>query len=293
MTSTEGRLLGASDVRRLAAELDLVPTKKLGQNFVIDPGTVRRIVRTSGVTADSSVIEVGPGLGSLTLALLETGCRVTAIEIDPRLGARLAATIREFMPAAARRISVLIKDAMALTPDDLPDCGQRRDLTLVANLPYNIATPLVLTLLQRFDSIHGFTVMVQKEVADRMVASPGGKAYGAPSAKLAWYGHAERTGIVGRNVFWPMPNVDSALVSFTRERRARDDDMRRRVFEIIDAAFGQRRKTLRHALRGLVSEEGFLQAGIDSGRRGETLGIEEFSALAREAEGDADACDVR
>ena len=209
-----GRLLGAADIRRIAEEEGISPTKKFGQNFVIDPGTVRRIVREAGVGADDTVLEVGPGLGSLTLAILETGATLTAVEIDPPLARRLPKTVAEFMPQASDRLTVITSDALALTPDMLPRLDGR--FTLVANLPYNVATPIVLTLLERFDGLDSFLVMVQKEVADRLAAGPGSKIYGTPSVKLAWYGTAERAGVIGRNVFWPAPNVDSALVRFSR-----------------------------------------------------------------------------
>ena len=209
-----GRLLGAADIRRIAEEEGISPTKKFGQNFVIDPGTVRRIVREAGVGADDTVLEVGPGLGSLALAILETGATLTAVEIDPPLARRLPTTVAEFMPQAADRLTVITSDALALTPDMLPRMDGR--FTLVANLPYNVATPIVLTLLERFDGLDSFLVMVQKEVADRLAAGPGSKIYGTPSVKLAWYGTAERAGVIGRNVFWPAPNVDSALVRFSR-----------------------------------------------------------------------------
>ncbi|WP_300765784.1 16S rRNA (adenine(1518)-N(6)/adenine(1519)-N(6))-dimethyltransferase RsmA [uncultured Bifidobacterium sp.] len=299
MTMTTGRLLGASDVRRIASAIGVSPTKKLGQNFVIDPGTVRKIVRISDVSSQSFVIEVGPGLGSLTLALLETGCHVAAVEIDPRLGAQLPLTVKEFMPSATERLEVIIKDALTLTTRDLPGSTPIDDVDLVANLPYNVATPLVLTMLEQFPGLRRFTVMVQKEMADRMVAVPGSKVYGAPSAKLAWFGHAERAGIIGRNVFWPAPNVDSALVSFSRHADGSrgsfrtDEALRPDVFAVIDAAFGQRRKTLGHALRGIVDADGFRKSGIDPCRRGETLTIEEFVALAHQMEGGPHAPTVR
>ncbi|MDF7666021.1 rRNA adenine dimethyltransferase family protein [Bifidobacterium sp. ESL0745] len=406
--SHNGHLLGAGDIRRIAAEAGISPTKKFGQNFVIDPGTVRRIVREAGVTAQTRVLEVGPGLGSLTLALLETGAAVTAVEIDPALAKRLPETIAEFMPEASDRLTVINADAMSLSPGTLPkfapdyvpknhnnndlptviatnsstenvnnnasesadaqantntnanathndqsasttteqagsasttndestsdhahSADNNNPFTLVSNLPYNVATPILLTLLERFENLDHFLVMVQKEVADRLAAKPGSKTYGTPSVKLAWYGQAERVGLVGRNVFWPAPNVDSALVSFTRY--ADNDDNaatphnveensgsrksdepgnenpqsksilsqpvsskpispipakanREKVFQLIDAAFGQRRKTLHAALKKLVPAETFEAAGIDPTRRGETLTIEEFAALAEAVE---------
>ncbi|WP_169276108.1 16S rRNA (adenine(1518)-N(6)/adenine(1519)-N(6))-dimethyltransferase RsmA [Bifidobacterium moraviense] len=296
--ATAGRLLGAADIRRIAAAAGVSPTKKFGQNFVIDPGTVRRIVREAGIGADSRVLEVGPGLGSLTLAILETGASMTAVEIDPPLAERLPDTIAEFMPEAAtpERFGVVLHDALTVTPADLPRFADGRPFRLVANLPYNVATPIVLTLLERFANLDGFLVMVQKEVADRLSATPGSKIYGAPSVKLAWYGDAERAGVIGRNVFWPAPNVDSALVRFTRRDRF-DPALREETFRLIDAAFGQRRKTLHAALKKLATPEAFAAAGIDPTRRGETLVIDDFVALARatrfsrdaDADGSADA----
>lgn len=281
-----GHLLGAADIRRIADQAGIHPTKRLGQNFVIDPGTVRRIVRLAKVGAGDSVLEVGPGLGSLTLGLLEAGGRVTAVEIDPGLAGRLPETVADFMPGAQGRLTVINKDALTLTPGDDSGLAAADGLTLVANLPYNVATPIILTLLERFPNLEGFLVMVQKEVADRLVASPGSKVYGAPSLKLAWYGKAGQAGRIGRNIFWPAPNVDSALVSFTRaSTQAKDPEAgesdRKETFALVDAAFGQRRKTLHAALKGLVPMEAFNQAGIDPTRRGETMRVEEFTALAR------------
>lgn len=287
---TQGHLLGAADIRRIAADAGISPTKKFGQNFVIDPGTVRRIVREAGVTADDHVLEVGPGLGSLTLAILETGATMTAVEIDPPVAERLPKTIAEFMPDAVDRFRVVNRDALTVNPENLPDFKDDDSFTLVANLPYNVATPILLTLLERFDNLGTFLVMVQKEVADRLSEKPGSKIYGTPSVKLAWYGTAERVGVIGRNVFWPAPNVDSALVLFKRypggHTPAADNAggsvvNRETVFRLIDAAFGQRRKTLHAALKKIVPSEAFEKAGIDPTRRGETLTIDEFVALAR------------
>ncbi|MBT1174378.1 16S rRNA (adenine(1518)-N(6)/adenine(1519)-N(6))-dimethyltransferase RsmA [Bifidobacterium sp. LC6] len=288
-TPSTGHLLGAADIRRIAADAGVSPTKKFGQNFVIDPGTVRRIVREAGVTGTDHVMEVGPGLGSLTLAILETGASMTAVEIDPPLAERLPSTVAEFMPEAADRLRVVNRDALTVTPQNVPDFNDDASFTLVANLPYNVATPILLTLLERFDNLGSFLVMVQKEVADRLAAKPGSKIYGTPSVKLAWYGTAERVGTIGRNVFWPAPNVDSALVKFTRytandpanpAAAAEHTPDREQVFKLIDAAFGQRRKTLHAALKHLVPAEAFETAGIDPTRRGETLTIGEFAALA-------------
>ena len=282
--SESDRLLGAADIRRIADQAGIHPTKRLGQNFVIDPGTVRRIVRLAGVKPGQSVLEVGPGLGSLTLGLLEAGCLVTADEIDSGLARRLPQTVSERMPEALDRLTVINRDALTLTPQLADDAGRTADLTLVANLPYNVATPIILTLLARFANLSRFLVMVQKEVADRLTAGPGSKVYGTPSLKLAWYGRATQAGRIGRHVFWPAPNVDSALVSFVRDEEGHigeDERTRIRVFALIDAAFGQRRKTLHAALKGLVSPEAFKAAGIDPSRRGETMTIAEFAALER------------
>ncbi|WP_445340708.1 16S rRNA (adenine(1518)-N(6)/adenine(1519)-N(6))-dimethyltransferase RsmA [Bifidobacterium sp. ESL0820] len=282
--SESDRLLGAADIRRIADQAGIHPTKRLGQNFVIDPGTVRRIVRLAEVKPGQSVLEVGPGLGSLTLGLLEAGCLVTADEIDSGLARRLPQTVSERMPEALDRLTVINRDALTLTPQLADDAGRTADLTLVANLPYNVATPIILTLLARFANLSRFLVMVQKEVADRLTAGPGSKVYGAPSLKLAWYGRATQAGKIGRHVFWPAPNVDSALVSFVRDEEGHigeDERTRIRVFALIDAAFGQRRKTLHAALKGLVPPEAFKAADIDPSRRGETMTIAEFAALER------------
>ncbi|MCI1218604.1 16S rRNA (adenine(1518)-N(6)/adenine(1519)-N(6))-dimethyltransferase RsmA [Bifidobacterium crudilactis] len=282
---THSNLLGAADIRRIAAEAGISPTKKLGQNFVIDPGTVRKIVRESGIGSDDLVLEVGPGLGSLTLGILEVGAHLTAVEIDPPLAARLPSTVSEYNRDGANRLNIVNQDALLLQDTNLPAEYGTTDFTLVANLPYNVATPILLTLLERFPHLTRFLVMVQKEVADRLVASPGTKIYGTPSAKLAWYGTAKRAGTIGRNVFWPAPNVDSALVLFTRDKaEARDINSRASVFDLIDAAFQQRRKTLHAALRQRVGDQAYALSGIDPTRRGETLGIDEFMRLNAAAE---------
>lgn len=299
-----GNLLGAADIRRIAAEEGITPTKKFGQNFVIDPGTVRKIVREAGVDAGDQVMEVGPGLGSLTLAILETGADLTAVEIDPPLAQRLPQTIAEFMPNATNRFRVVNMDALKVTPSQLPQLADAATFTLVANLPYNVATPILLTLLERFGNLDSFLVMVQKEVAERLSAQPGSKVYGTPSVKLAWYGTAERVGTIGRNVFWPAPNVDSALVKFTRYQaddpaapgasNSTDDGTQRElVFRLVDAAFGQRRKTLHAALKTIAPSEAFSIAGIDPTRRGETLTIAEFTALAKAIESCGDGDDAQ
>lgn len=278
----EGQLLGAADIRRIAAEEGITPTKKFGQNFVIDPGTVRKIVAAAGVKSGDIVMEVGPGLGSLTLAILQTGAQLTAVEIDPPLARRLPHTVEEFMPKAMQKFNVILKDALTVNADDVPQIAQAKKFTLVANLPYNVATPIILTLLEKFSNLQNFLVMAQKEVADRLCAQPGNKVYGTPSVKLAWYGKAQRAGLIGRNVFWPSPNVDSALVSFTRDCTSKGDNNEREgVFAFIDAAFQQRRKTLHAALKNQVPEEAYKNSGIDPTRRGETLTCDEFIALYR------------
>jgi 16S rRNA (adenine1518-N6/adenine1519-N6)-dimethyltransferase len=276
--STTG-LLGPADVRQLAALLELRPTKRLGQNFVIDPNTVRRIVRTSGVDAGDVVVEVGPGLGSLTLGLLPEVASVVAVEVDLRLAELLPHTVAARLPEFAQRLTVVVADALEVR--DLPG---PMPTALVANLPYNISVPVLLTMLERFPSIQRGLVMVQAEVADRIVAAPGSRTYGVPSAKVAWYAGAVRAGAVGRHVFWPEPNVDSGLVAFTRRAEPTGVD-RRAVFAVIDAAFAQRRKTLRAALAGWAGSANAAEAicrtaGVDPGARGETLGIADFANLA-------------
>lgn len=286
MTDLErAALLGPADVRALAAELDVRPTKKLGQNFVHDANTVRRIVDLAGVHPDDVVLEVGPGLGSLTLGLLDTGARVVAVEIDPVLAARLPATAAARAPEGAQRLTVLTADAMRVRPADLAAVGAPD--TLVANLPYNVAVPVVLHLLAEFPSLRRALVMVQLEVAERMAATPGGRIYGVPSVKLAWYGRARKVAAVPRAVFWPVPNVDSALVSFERAEPPAEAD-RREVFAVVDAAFAQRRKTLRAALAGWAGSaeragELLRAAGVDPSTRGEQLDVAAFARIAAAA----------
>ncbi|MHC1562379.1 16S rRNA (adenine(1518)-N(6)/adenine(1519)-N(6))-dimethyltransferase RsmA [Actinomycetospora sp. C-140] len=290
MTSP-ARLFGAGDVRALAAELDLRPTKRLGQNFVHDANTVRRIVRRAEVGPDDVVLEVGPGLGSLTLPLLEAAATVVAVEIDPVLAGRLPATAAERAPDADLR--VVTADALRLEPGDLP-CAPD---VLVANLPYNVAVPVVLHLLAVLPSLRRGLVMVQAEVAERLAARPGERAYGAPSAKLAWYADARRAGPVPRAVFWPVPGVDSGLVAFTRHAGQPADVERAAVFAVVDAAFAQRRKSLRAALAGWAgsapaAEAVLRAAGIDPGARGESLDVAAFTAIARAAASGATAGDA-
>jgi 16S rRNA (adenine1518-N6/adenine1519-N6)-dimethyltransferase len=272
-------LLGPAEIRGLAAELDVRPTKKLGQNFVHDPNTVRRIVELAGVTPDDVVLEVGPGLGSLTLGLLATGARVVAVEIDPKLAERLPKTVAERGPEAADRLTVIGADALRVTREQLPE-----PTALVANLPYNVAVPVVLHLLAELPSLQTGLVMVQTEVADRMAAGPGSRIYGVPSVKLAWYGTARKVAAVPRSVFWPVPTVDSALVAFERAAAPASGD-RDRLFGIIDAAFSQRRKTLRAALAGWAGSaeragELLAAAGIDPRTRGEQLDVHDFVKIA-------------
>jgi 16S rRNA (adenine1518-N6/adenine1519-N6)-dimethyltransferase len=273
------RLLGPAEIRILANKLDLRPTKKLGQNFVIDAGTVRRIVRVADLSQDDVVIEVGPGLGSLTLALLPSAAHVVAVEIDPVLAAQLPITVAE--RDLSDRLTVVNADAMKITPDDLGHAPT----ALVANLPYNVAVPVVLHLLQALPSLRKGLVMVQAEVADRLAAGPGSKVYGIPSVKAAWYADVRRAGTIGRTVFWPAPNVDSGLVSLTRRDPPKTTATREEVFAVVDAAFAQRRKTLRAALASWAgtaaqAETALRAAGVDPSTRGEQLTVETFARIA-------------
>lgn len=275
-----GGWLGAVEIRRLAAELDLRPTKALGQNFVHDANTVRRIVAAADIGAADHVLEVGSGLGSLTLGLLAAARRVTAVEIDPRLAARLPATVAEHQ-GRADHLTVLTADALTLDPTGF---AADPPVALVANLPYNVAVPVLLNLLAAFPSLRRVLVMVQSEVADRLAAAPGSRTYGAPSVKAAWYGRTRRAGSISRSVFWPVPGVDSALVALDRYPVERPGN-RAAVFAVVDAAFGQRRKTLRAALSGWAgsaarAEQILRAAGIDPAVRGEMLDVAAFSAIA-------------
>jgi len=326
------RLLGAADVRRIAARLGIRPAKRLGQNFVIDQGTIRRIVALADLRPADIVLEVGPGLGSLTLGLIEAAGRVVAVEIDPVLAAELPATVAARAGSLAARLDVVGRDALDLAgPGDLPGDPPS---ALVANLPYNVAVPVLLHLLDVLPSVAKALVMVQAEVADRMCAPPGSRTYGVPSVKLAWYGSARRAGPVSRSVFWPAPNVDSALVAFTRWPGGHEPGQalgrapgqepgrapgrepgqppgreparapgrapgqepgqppglgRAEVFAVIDAAFAQRRKTLRSALAGWAgsaraAERLLRAAGVDPALRGEAIGIEQYCRIAEAAE---------
>jgi 16S rRNA (adenine1518-N6/adenine1519-N6)-dimethyltransferase len=274
-------LLGPAAIRELARELDLRPTKTLGQNFLHDANTIRRIVRTAEVRPDDVVLEVGPGLGSLTLGLLPVAARVTAVEIDPRLAARLPLTVAERAPELAGRLAVVEADALRVT--ELPGPPPT---ALVANLPYNVAVPVLLHLLELLPSLDRALVLVQAEVADRLAAAPGSPAYGVPSVKAAWYGEVRRAGAVGRRVFWPEPNVDSGLVALVRRPPPPGD--RAATFAVVDAAFATRRKSLRAALARwagspAAAEYRLRAAGIDPALRGEQLAVADFARLAATA----------
>jgi 16S rRNA (adenine1518-N6/adenine1519-N6)-dimethyltransferase len=281
----EVTLLGPADIRSLAARLDVTPTKKLGQNFVIDANTVRKIVTTAKVESGETVLEVGPGLGSLTLGLAEAGASIVAIELDHRLAAELPNTFASFAPGAP--LTVIQGDAMVVT--DIPG----EPVRLVANLPYNVSVPVLLHLLEHVDSLRSGVVMVQAEVGHRLAATPGSKVYGSPSVKAAWYGQWKTVGTVSRQVFWPVPNVDSVLIGFERwpaergraARTPENEALRKRVFEIVDNAFGQRRKMLRQALSTVfeTSERAsavLTAAGVDPTLRGEQLTIDDYIRIA-------------
>ncbi|MGI5188157.1 16S rRNA (adenine(1518)-N(6)/adenine(1519)-N(6))-dimethyltransferase RsmA [Promicromonospora sp. CA-289599] len=280
MNETSNALLGPAEIRDLAGRLGVRPTKTLGQNFLHDGGTVRKIVRIAGLKPGERVVEVGPGLGSLTLGLVEAGASLVAIEIDRLLAGQIAETVRARFPDAD--FEVVLSDALDVTT--LPGAPPT---ALVANLPYNVAVPVLLTMLERFGSLERVLVMVQAEVADRIAAVPGSKIYGIPSVKAAWYASARRAGTIGRNVFWPAPNVDSALVYLERREPPSTTAPRERVFKVVDAAFAQRRKTLRAALSGLfgsgvAAEAALRAAGVDPGARGETLVVEQFARIAEQ-----------
>ncbi len=281
------RLLGPAEVRELAARLQLRPTKQRGQNFVIDPNTVRRIVRVADVGSDDVVVEVGPGLGSLTLGLLTVVDRVVAVEVDPLLAGALPATVAERAPGRAARLSVVEADALTVTPAHLPGPAPT---ALVANLPYNVAVPVLLHLLEVLPSLASALVMVQAEVAERLAAGPGSRTYGVPSVKVRWYADVHRAGSVGRSVFWPVPNVDSGLVALRRREPPSTSAGRADVFAVVDAAFGQRRKTLRAALAGWAgsatqAELVLRRAGVDPTARGEQLTVADFARIAEQHPG--------
>jgi len=274
------RLLGPAEIRILANKLDLRPTKRLGQNFVIDAGTVRRIVRVADLAPDDVVLEVGPGLGSLTLELLSEACHVVAVEIDPVLAAQLPITVAD--RGLDDKLTVVGADAMKITSSDLLGWSPT---ALVANLPYNVAVPVVLHMLQALPSLRKGLVMVQLEVADRLAARPGSKVYGVPSVKAAWYADVRRAGPVGRTVFWPVPNVDSGLVSLVRRDPPPTTASREEVFAVVDAAFAQRRKTLRAALATWAgspaqAEIALRAAGVNPSERGEQLDVHAFARIA-------------
>ncbi|MFX4287628.1 16S rRNA (adenine(1518)-N(6)/adenine(1519)-N(6))-dimethyltransferase RsmA [Janibacter sp. G349] len=275
-------LLGAARIRELAERHGVRPTKQWGQNFVVDANTVRRIVRAGEVTAQDHVVEIGPGLGSLTLALLEAAGRVTAVEVDPVLAAALPGTVAEEAPHAVERLEVVHADAMTVT--DLPGPPPT---ALVANLPYNISVPVVLHFLETFPTIERVLVMVQLEVAERLAAGPGSKTYGVPSVKAAWWTDVALAGRVSRSIFWPVPNVDSGLVRLVRRAPPTTAATREQVFAVVDAAFAQRRKTLRASLRsiagsGEVAEAALLAAGVDPRTRGEQLDVLAFARITEE-----------
>jgi 16S rRNA (adenine1518-N6/adenine1519-N6)-dimethyltransferase len=278
-SSAGPRLLGPAEVRLLAERLGVRPTKQRGQNFVIDANTVRRIVRASGVTSADVVLEVGPGLGSLTLALLQVASRVVAIEIDPVLASALPATIAAYAPEQVGAFEVVEGDALRVVevPGPLPTA-------LVANLPYNVSVPVLLHLMTTLPSLRHGLVMVQSEVADRLAAAPGSRTYGVPSVKAAWFADVRRAGSVGRNVFWPAPNVDSGLVAWTHREPPTTTVDREQVFRVVDAAFAQRRKTLRSTLKQLAgsaeaAEAALARAGVDPMARGESLDVHAFARV--------------
>ncbi len=281
--STGAALLGPVEIRALAEKLDIVPTKKLGQNFLHDPNTIRRIVAAAELDPTDRVLEVGPGLGSLTLGLVEAVGDVTAVEIDSRLAAQLPDTVAERAPEYAPHLRVVEKDALRVTDSDVTE-----PTALVANLPYNVAVPVLLHLLETFPSIRRVLVMVQLEVADRLAAQPGSKVYGVPSVKAGFYGKVSKAGTIGKNVFWPAPNIESGLVRidvFADAPWPVTDESRAKVWPVIDAAFAQRRKTLRAALSGhfgsgAAAEEALRAADIDPKQRGEKLAVEDFVRLA-------------
>lgn len=280
---SQSSLLGATEIRELASLLNVTPTKKFGQNFVIDPNTVRRIVTAANLNSEDVVVEIGPGLGSLTLALLPNAAAVVAVEIDKVLADQLPATIAKHAPSLANNLTVVCADAMTIT--DLPIAPTK----LVANLPYNVSVPVVLHFLETFPSLNEVLVMVQAEVAQRMAAPPGSKIYGVPSVKMAWYGQVTKAGTVGRNVFWPAPNVDSGLVRIVRHEIDFDATMRPKLFAIVDSAFGQRRKTLRTALGQVLGRPDEVErvlhvANISPGLRGEQLSLADFIAIAKAAD---------
>lgn len=284
---SETGLLDPASIRKIAESIGLKPTRTKGQNFVHDPNTVRRIVSLAEVNQSDVVLEIGPGLGSLTLALLETGAQVVTVEIDQLLAEQLPLTIAKRSPEAVPRLYPVTADALQIT--ELPLAPTK----IVANLPYNVSVPVLIHLMETFDSWSQALVMVQLEVADRLAAVPGTKSYGAPSAKVAWFAEATRVSTVSRKIFWPVPNVDSGLVKIVKRIQLGSVDQRRKVFEVVDAAFNQRRKMLRSALSGIagsaeLASQACTLAGIDPQLRGEKLTIGQFAELAK-ALGDLEA----
>lgn len=279
------QLLSAANIRQLADQLGVRPTKQWGQNFVIDPNTIRRIVGLAELNGSEHVLEVGPGLGSLTLGILDEATKVTAVEIDPVLAAKLPRTVETMRPEAASRLRVVQQDALKVGHDELTwdDDGPQ---VLIANLPYNVAVPVVLELLQLLPSLQRGLVMVQEEVADRLAAAPGSKIYGVPSVKAAWDTQMRKAGVVGKKVFWPEPRISSGLVRFDRREVISTQVSRDEVFAVIDAAFAQRRKTLRAALSAVAgsaeaAETALRTAGVDPSARGETLEVTAFVSVAQ------------
>jgi len=277
------KFLGATQIRQLASSLDLAPTKKWGQNFVIDPNTVRRIIEISGVTPDDEVVEIGPGLGSLTIGLLAQAKSVVAIEIDERLATQLPKTILEIDPELVQKLFVLNEDALKIS--ELPTQASK----LVANLPYNISVPVILYFLEKFPSIREVLVMVQAEVGERLAAGPGSKIYGVPSVKARFYGDVTQAATISRQIFWPVPNVDSVLVRIVRHEESPEMEIKNQLFSVVDAAFSQRRKTLRSALSSFLGgaeqvDRVLADAGVNSGLRGEQLDIDAYLAISKAAQ---------
>jgi 16S rRNA (adenine1518-N6/adenine1519-N6)-dimethyltransferase len=274
-------LLGGADIRKLAESLDVTPTKKLGQNFVTDPNTIRKIVSAAHLDGSETVVEIGPGLGSLTLGLLEVAKKVIAVEIDPKMAAAIENTVATRAPG--KDFALVANDALKVT--ELPAAPD----ALVANLPYNISVPVLLHFIETFPSLQKGLVLVQSEVAHRLAAKPGSKIYGSPSAKLAWFAESNLAGNVSRNIFWPIPNVDSSLVYFERRNTPiGDETLRLETFKVIDGAFSQRRKTLRQALADYAgspaaAETLLVTAGVSPQARGEELGIDQFVKIAKAA----------
>jgi len=277
------KFLGAAQIRQIASQLELTPTKKWGQNFVIDPNTVRRIVEVGGITSVDEVVEIGPGLGSLTIGLLAQAKSVVAIEIDKRLAEQLPKTISELDADLAKKLIVLNEDALKI--EQLPTQATK----LVANLPYNISVPVILHFLEKFPSIREILVMVQAEVGERLAAGPGSKIYGVPSVKARFYGDVAKVASISRQIFWPVPNVDSVLVRIVRHDESPDLAIKEQLFSVVDAAFSQRRKTLRSALSSFLGGSAqvdavLAEAGVNSGLRGEQLDIAAFLAISRAAQ---------